>query len=564
MKEKSCKLYINIVFLIILTITIFGGNKVMGAPTESQQIKQIPTDSNNYNYYSVNDCGGGYYKQVVMSSNGGPNVSGCVPMPTNPGTDAPNMSCSGGTKTRVVTTTNTYVWICRAAKSQTTNPNGGNLKYTANVSAEFYNALIDSESCSNSASIIATFNSSSGSRDVRGCMYDGQGSFSVSCPAGSSENLLNISDNYGSVYSFKVCTKTTTDSGDDDQTQTQNPPTQQNTGSQTTAEKKDEIHELTCVYEGKPQAMPYPLMIKQDKDGNIITNVYKEDFIGYNGLSNDKWSSYNYKLDLEHTKCAKDGKLHCCPRYVQYTDLWKTARPVDKKKWYKADYKLIPELSTINYSSINDYFHFTGETGPRNDYDNLCNNAGAKNAISFIGKLVVVALWVVPLIIIVLGMVDFTKATISNDEKAVGKATSALIKRIVAGLAAFVVPTLILAILKNIGVTKYIEQNADYTSCMNCLLYPYNNCVPDTAFTSQTQTSVVNSLVNADSCNNSTLTSVTVSDQEGEYKTVNGCMYDATVDFTALVNCPDGAVKTNVTITDKNGDTFKAAVCSKY
>ena len=220
MKEKSCKLYINIVFLIILTITIFGGNKVMGAPTESQQIKQIPTDSNNYNYYSVNDCGGGYYKQVVMSSNGGPNVSGCVPMPTNPGTDAPNMSCSGGTKTRVVTTTNTYVWICRAAKSQTTNPNGGNLKYTANVSAEFYNALIDSESCSNSASIIATFNSSSGSRDVRGCMYDGQGSFSVSCPAGSSENLLNISDNYGSVYSFKVCTKTTTDSGDDDQSET--------------------------------------------------------------------------------------------------------------------------------------------------------------------------------------------------------------------------------------------------------------------------------------------------------------------------------------------------------
>ncbi len=557
MEQKSCKIFINIVFFVSLLITIFSGNKVYGV-TESQKLKEIETDI-NYNYYNVNECGSNYNRELIVSENGGQNVYGCVPIAGNPGTNAPNMVCSGGTKAMVPTTTNSYVWICRASKPSS---NEGNLIYAANVSSAFYDTLIDAEGCRNAASKIVTFN---GSKNIKGCMYDGQEGFAT-CPSDSKENLLNISDNYGSVYSFKICTKNSTDSGDspNQEETTTNPPTQQDTSGGSTTQKKDEIHELTCVYEGKPQVMPYPLMIKQDKDGKITTNVYKEDFIGYNGLSNDKWSSYNYEIDLEHTKCAKDGKLHCCPRYVQYTDLWKTARPVDKKKWYKADYKLIPELSTINYSSINDYFHFTGETGPRNDYDNVCNNEGAKNAIVFIGKIIVVALWVVPLIIIVLGMVDFTKAMMSNDEKAVGKATSALIKRIVAGLAAFVVPTLILAILKNIGVTKYIEQNADYTSCMNCLLYPYNNCVPDTAFTSQSQTSVVNSLVNADSCNNSTLTSVTVSDQEGEYKTVNGCMYDAAVDFTALVNCPNGAVKTNVSITDKNGDTFKAAVCSKY
>ncbi len=122
------------------------------------------------------------------------------------------------------------------------------------------------------------------------------------------------------------------------------------------------------------------------------------------------------------------------------------------------------------------------DAGPRNDYNNICNNEGVKDAVLFIGKLVRVAIWVVPLIIIVLGMVDFAKAMMSQDEKAISKATGALIKRVVAGLAVFIIPTVILSLLKTVGITKNAEQSSEYKSCINCLLYPYNNCQPKTTY----------------------------------------------------------------------------------
>ena len=501
MKQKSCKLYINIVFLIILTITIFGGNKVYGVPVQPE----IPDGGNGEApKYKV--------QLEIISAMG--NASSC------------------GNSTRALV--------------RITNAKG----YVRNVYACVY-AL---PSMTSSVSITCPDNYTP---------YTGQAISETNgtgmLVASFCKNENKTEEDYGYGGTKPETPDTQTDSG-----QTGGGSTgggQTGGGSQTTTDKKDEIHELTCVYEGLSEQLPYPLMIKQDKDGNITFKIYKEPFIGYNGLSNDKWSSSGHILDAEHTKCAKDGKLHCCPRFVEYTNTLTTVRPVDKKKWYKKDYKLIPELSTITFSSINDYFYFTGETGPRNDYDNLCNNEGAKNAVLFIGKIVVIALWVVPLIIIVLGMVDFTKAMMSNDEKAIGKATSALIKRIVAGLAAFIIPTLILAILKNIGITKDIEQNEDYTSCMNCLLYPFNNCVPDNP--SIKSSSVVGSLVDADSCSNANLSSVKVSDASGSLKDVNGCVYNSSSENSVEVTCPDGAVKTSVAITDSNGDTFHAMVCSK-
>ena len=205
MEQKSCKIFINIVFLISIIITVFSGNKVYGV-TESQKLKEIETDI-NYNYYNVNECGSNYNRELIVSENGGQNVYGCVPIAGNPGTNAPNMVCSGGTKAMVPTTTNSYVWICRASKPSS---NEGNLIYAANVSSAFYDTLIDAEGCRNAASKIVTFN---GSKNIKGCMYDGQEGFAT-CPSDSKENLLNISDNYGSVYSFKICTKNSTDSGD--------------------------------------------------------------------------------------------------------------------------------------------------------------------------------------------------------------------------------------------------------------------------------------------------------------------------------------------------------------
>lgn len=112
------------------------------------------------------------------------------------------------------------------------------------------------------------------------------------------------------------------------------------------------------------------------------------------------------------------------------------------------------------------------------DWDSLCADEGIKQAVKIVGYIIQLIRWIVPLIIIVLGMVDFGKAAISNDDKSVTKATTALIRRIVAGVVVFFIPTIILAILNVIQVTKGIEEETDTTfgACTKCLFDPYNEC----------------------------------------------------------------------------------------
>lgn len=77
---------------------------------------------------------------------------------------------------------------------------------------------------------------------------------------------------------------------------------------------------------------------------------------------------------------------------------------------------------------------------------------------------------IVPLIIIVLGIVDFTKSTISSDDKALNKALSSLVNRFILGVVVFFVPTIVSVVL---GLV--VEKNDDGTgidACQVCLLKP--------------------------------------------------------------------------------------------
>lgn len=105
------------------------------------------------------------------------------------------------------------------------------------------------------------------------------------------------------------------------------------------------------------------------------------------------------------------------------------------------------------------------------DYENLCStNDGIQNAVRIIGYVVAIIKWVAPLIIIVLGMVDFGKAAISSDEKAISKAAAALLRRVIAGIVIFFIPTLILALLNVIEVTGGLENSNNFKVCTECIL----------------------------------------------------------------------------------------------
>ncbi len=112
------------------------------------------------------------------------------------------------------------------------------------------------------------------------------------------------------------------------------------------------------------------------------------------------------------------------------------------------------------------------------DYNSLCSNKDIKQAVKIVGYIVVMVKWIIPFMLIILGMVDFGKATISNDEKALKTATGTLLKRIIAGVIVFFIPTIMLAILNIVKVTKGIEDkdNEQFGQCTKCLFDPFNQC----------------------------------------------------------------------------------------
>ena len=115
------------------------------------------------------------------------------------------------------------------------------------------------------------------------------------------------------------------------------------------------------------------------------------------------------------------------------------------------------------------------------NYDNLCANfaEGVGSAVRMIGYIVEIVKIVIPLLIIVYGMVDFGKAVISSDDKAINKATNSLIRRIVAGIAVFFIPTIILAMFNIIGITNDIENTSRYSACTKCILNASEYCPLD-------------------------------------------------------------------------------------
>ena len=59
----------------------------------------------------------------------------------------------------------------------------------------------------------------------------------------------------------------------------------------------------------------------------------------------------------------------------------------------------------------------------------------------FVGYFLVALKIVIPLIIIVLGVIDFATAVVSSDDKAISSATKGLFKRLIVGVVIFFIPT---------------------------------------------------------------------------------------------------------------------------
>lgn len=92
-----------------------------------------------------------------------------------------------------------------------------------------------------------------------------------------------------------------------------------------------------------------------------------------------------------------------------------------------------------------------------------------------VGKVLVVFKIAIPLLLIIFGMVDLGKAVIGSKEDDIKKATNSLIRRAIAAVVIFFIPTIVGAIFGLVG--GFSENKEDYDVCEKCLVHPYGSCM---------------------------------------------------------------------------------------
>lgn len=96
------------------------------------------------------------------------------------------------------------------------------------------------------------------------------------------------------------------------------------------------------------------------------------------------------------------------------------------------------------------------------------------NVWALLGYAVMVIKIVIPLILIVLGMVDLGKAVVSSDEKAINKSVGILLRRFIAAVIIFFIPTIVSAIFNALSLMDD-GTKADYNVCVQCVT-AVNSC----------------------------------------------------------------------------------------
>ena len=109
----------------------------------------------------------------------------------------------------------------------------------------------------------------------------------------------------------------------------------------------------------------------------------------------------------------------------------------------------------------------------------FCERNEVRKTFQIIGYVLYVAKILIPLLLIILGTIDFAKATISSDDKAPKDALMALGKRIIIAIIIFLIPTVLNFLLGLVNGAREAFTDGDFTDCTDCLLDPFGTCKAD-------------------------------------------------------------------------------------
>lgn len=105
--------------------------------------------------------------------------------------------------------------------------------------------------------------------------------------------------------------------------------------------------------------------------------------------------------------------------------------------------------------------------------DICSSNSGTLKVFQVIGYILYIIKILVPVIIIILGSIEFGKAAISKDEKSIMVAANSLANKFILGVLIFMIPTLLDALLSLVNGTEDAKKN--YETCTTCLLSPFSD-----------------------------------------------------------------------------------------
>lgn len=88
-----------------------------------------------------------------------------------------------------------------------------------------------------------------------------------------------------------------------------------------------------------------------------------------------------------------------------------------------------------------------------------------------VGNILLVFKIVIPILLVIFGMLDLGKAVVGAKDDEIKKAAKQLLMRAIAGIAVFLVPTLVAFIFTLVGDFKG-EVETDYNTCAACISHP--------------------------------------------------------------------------------------------
>lgn len=93
-----------------------------------------------------------------------------------------------------------------------------------------------------------------------------------------------------------------------------------------------------------------------------------------------------------------------------------------------------------------------------------------------LGYFVMIFKIVLPIVLIILGMFTLGKAVISDDDKDMKKGINSMLKKFVASVVIFFLPTIVTALF---GIVDgFDDLKSDYSVCQDCMTHPKGeNCV---------------------------------------------------------------------------------------